>query len=131
MKKILSVFMAVVMMMSFVACSSLPKEEKAFIGLWNASYVEVNGELEAVPSAYCAMDVKKDKTAAVSTVGGEGQVMAEELTWEYAQTTEGGMYVYKMVNTAGGTLIAAYSPEDNQLVLMTSETTSILFEKVE
>ena len=130
MKKIISMALAVIMAFSMAACSSLSDEEKAFTGLWNATYVEVDGVLESVPSAYCAFEVKEDKTATISTVGEEGRVMNERLTWEYKETTEGGMYVFDVTNTSGGVLTTVYSPEGNRVVMFTSETTSILFEKV-
>ena len=130
MKKIISVIMSVFMMLSMSACSSLSNEEKAFTGLWNATYVEVQGVLESVPSAYCAFEVKEDKTATLSTVDEKGRVMNEQLAWEYKETTEGGMYVFDVTNTSGGVLTTVYSPEGNRVVMFTSETTSILFEKV-
>ena len=130
MKKIISVIMSVFMMLSMSACSSLSDEEKAFTGLWNATYVEVQGVLESVPSTYCAFEVKEDKTATLSTVDEKGRVMNEQLAWEYKETTEGGMYVFDVTNTSGGVLTTVYSPEGNRVVMFTSETTSILFEKV-
>jgi len=130
MKKIISMALAVIMAFSMTACSSLSKEEKAFTGLWDAIYIENDGELTSVPSAYCAMEVKDDKTATISVIGADGIAVAEELTWEYIETTEGGMYVFDVKNSSGGLLQTVYSPEDNQVVMFTSETTSILFEKV-
>ena len=130
MKKIISVIMSVFMKLSMSACSSLSNEEKAFTGLWNATYVEMQGVLESVPSAYCAFEVKEDKTATLSTVDEKGRVMNEQLAWEYKETTEGGMYVFDVTNTSGGVLTTVYSPEGNRVVMFTSETTSILFEKV-
>lgn len=130
MKKIISMALAVIMAFSMTACSSLSKEEKAFTGLWNATYIENAGTLTSVPTAYCAMDVKDDKTATVSVIGADGIAVAEELTWEYIETTEGGMYVFDMTNSSGGLLQTVYSPEGNRVVMFTSETTSILFEKV-
>ncbi len=130
MKKIISIVLAVIMAFSMTACSSLSEEEKAFTGLWNATYVETDGTLTAVPAAYCALDVKDDKTATVSIISETGEAMAEEMTWEYTETTEGGMYVFDVTNSSGGVLQTVYSPEGDRVVMFTSETTSILFEKV-
>ena len=94
------------------------------------NFFTMQGVLESVPSAYCAFEVKEDKTATLSTVDEKGRVMNEQLAWEYKETTEGGMYVFDVTNTSGGVLTTVYSPEGNRVVMFTSETTSILFEKV-
>ena len=130
MKKIISLCLAVIMAVSMAGCSSLSDEEKAFIGLWNATYIESEGTLTSVPNAYCAMEIREDKTGTVSVIDKTGEAQAEEVTWAYVETTEGGMYVFDVTNSSGGVLPAAYSPDDNQVVMFTSETTSILFEKV-
>ncbi|MBR5521358.1 MAG: hypothetical protein IKU54_05110 [Oscillospiraceae bacterium] len=130
MKKIIALCLAVIMMFSMTACSSLSEEEKAFTGLWNATYVEMDGTLERVPNAYCALEVKEDKTATISVIGENGEVMPENLTWVYVETSEGGLYVYEMTNSVGGIIPAAYSVADEKLVLLTAENASILFEKI-
>ncbi|MBQ3008644.1 MAG: hypothetical protein IJD80_03550 [Oscillospiraceae bacterium] len=130
-KKLVSMALAFTMMFAFTACSSQTDEEKAVIGLWNATHVQMGEEMSVLPSAYCALEVKKDNTASISISNNEtGGADVEQLTWETSETTEGGMYTYVFTNSAGGTLAAAYSRDDNALVVISSEESSIIFEKV-
>lgn len=130
-KKLVSMTLAFTMLFSFTACSSQPEEEKAVTGLWNATHVQMGEEMSVLPSAYCALEVKEDKTASISIANSEtGGADVEQLTWEYTETTEGGMYTYTFTNSAGGTIIAAYSRENKALVVISSEESSIIFEKV-
>ena len=63
-------------------------------------------------------------------IGENGEVMPENLTWVYVETSEGGLYVYEMTNSVGGIIPAAYSVADEKLVLLTAENASMLFEKI-
>ncbi len=131
-KKLISAFMAMTMMLSFTACSdsNLTEEEKAVIGLWNGTAVMIGEEVQALPSAYCALEIREDHTATSSIMNSEtGGSDKGEMTWEYSGVEE-ELHIFNMTNSEGGKITAAYSPRDNWLFVMSGPESSILFEKV-
>ena len=131
MKKLLTFCFTFIMMFTLAGCSSQTEEEKAVTGLWNAKYIQAGEEFVQVPDAYCALEVKEDKTAVMSVIAAEDDVLNGEMSWAHTGRTDSGMYAYEFTNREGGVLLVVYSPEDELLILISAEDTGIVFEKVE
>ena len=129
MKKLLVLFLSIIMLCAVTGCTSSEKkitdEEELILGKWNGIQMDIGGsQAFTLEEGNVAFVFNEDKTCVVLISGNSEDGSFE---WHYTETID-GLRRYEATNIADKTktMLMLYSEESDALYAITSEDTGIL-----